>query len=128
MNDAWQANIDAFGQTARSMVELGAGLGPADWERPTECPGWSVKDQYSHVLGFETYLLSEVSDGERRTVENTDVDVEAYRVEKVVKAERVFQKHNEVTLQVAAARAESRRMPAGTILVRTKQPVGWVSS
>lgn len=79
MNDAWQANIDAFGQTARSMVELGTGLGPADWDRPTECPGWSVKDQYSHVLGFETYLLGEGGDGERRTVANTAIDVETYR-------------------------------------------------
>jgi uncharacterized protein (TIGR03083 family) len=79
MNDAWQANIDAFGQTARSMVELGGNLGPADWDRPTECPGWSVKDQYSHILGVESWLLGEPGDGERRTVENTALDVEAYR-------------------------------------------------
>jgi uncharacterized protein (TIGR03083 family) len=77
MSDAWQANIDAFGQTARAMVELGSRLGPADWDRPTECPGWSVKDQYSHVLGIESWLLGEVT--ERRTVENTSLDVEAYR-------------------------------------------------
>lgn len=79
MNDTWRANIDAFGQTARSMVELGKALGPSDWERPTECPGWSVKDQYSHVLGFERYLHGEVTDGVRRTVENTSLDVEALR-------------------------------------------------
>lgn len=79
MNTVWQANIEAFGQTARSMIELGAGLGAADWDRPTECPGWSVKDQFSHILGIERWLLGETGDGVRRTVDNTGIDVEAFR-------------------------------------------------
>jgi uncharacterized protein (TIGR03083 family) len=117
MNDAWQANIDAFGQTARSMVELGAVLGRADWERPTECPGWSVKDQYSHVLGFETYLLGEVGDGERRTVENTAVDVEAYRghpPEEIVRRLR----------DVVAGRLEALRSGAIDLAEETPTPFG----
>jgi uncharacterized protein (TIGR03083 family) len=79
MGAAWQANIEAYGQTARSMVELGTSLGPADWDRPTECPGWSVKDQFAHVLGVERWLLGEVRDDVRRTVDNTDLDVGASR-------------------------------------------------
>jgi uncharacterized protein (TIGR03083 family) len=75
----WQANIDAFEQTSRSMITLGDELGPADWDRPTECPGWSVKDQYSHILGIERYLLGEADDGEVRTTANTTLDVEARR-------------------------------------------------
>jgi uncharacterized protein (TIGR03083 family) len=75
----WQADIDAFEQTARSMLALGGELGADDWARATECPGWSVKDQYSHILGVERYLLGETDDGVIRTVANTDLDVEALR-------------------------------------------------
>jgi uncharacterized protein (TIGR03083 family) len=74
----WRANIDAFEQTSRSMLALGAELGAADWERATECPEWSVKDQYSHILGIERWLLGDI-DGEIRTVANTALDVEALR-------------------------------------------------
>ncbi|MDN3357108.1 maleylpyruvate isomerase family mycothiol-dependent enzyme [Actinomadura sp. DC4] len=76
---AWQANIDAFEQTLRSMFALGGELDEADWGCPTECPGWSVKDQYSHILGVERWLLGETDDGRIRTVANTQLDVEALR-------------------------------------------------
>jgi uncharacterized protein (TIGR03083 family) len=76
---AWQEYIDAFEQTARSMHALGGELGPDDWTRATECPGWSVKDQYSHILGIERWLLGEAGDGVIRTVANTALDVEALR-------------------------------------------------
>jgi uncharacterized protein (TIGR03083 family) len=79
VNHTWQANIDAFGQTSQSMIALGGDLGVADWDRGTECPGWSVQDQYSHILGFERWLLGEVTDGERRTTANTALDVEGFR-------------------------------------------------
>lgn len=78
-DNVWQANIGAFAQTSRSMIELGGDLTDADWARPTECPEWSVKDQYSHILGIERWLLGEASDGERRTMANTSLDVEAFR-------------------------------------------------
>lgn len=79
MSDQWQAYIDAFEQTAGSMLALGGELGATDWERPTECPGWSVKDQYSHILGIERWLLGDADDGEVRTMANTALDVEAFR-------------------------------------------------
>jgi uncharacterized protein (TIGR03083 family) len=117
MSEAWQANIDAFGQTARSMVELGSGLGPADWDRPTECPGWSVKDQYSHVLGIERWLLGEVDDGVRRTVDNTAYDVEAYR-------DRPSQEIVERLRDVVAARLEALRSGAVDLAEVIPTPFG----
>lgn len=54
--------------------------------------------------------------------EDIDLDVEAYRVESIEK-ERTFQKHEPVTLK-ATPRKETRRVPAGTTLVRTEQPLG----
>lgn len=33
------------------LVGLLAALDPADWGRPTACPGWTVKDMVAHLLG-----------------------------------------------------------------------------
>jgi hypothetical protein len=54
--------------------------------------------------------------------EGAKLDVEAYKVGKVERRE-LFQKHKPVLLEVTA-RKEARRFPAGTILVRTGQPLG----
>ncbi len=54
--------------------------------------------------------------------EDIELDVEAYRIEKIEHGSD-FQRHRPTSLQ-AAARKESRRLEAGTILVRTAQPLG----
>lgn len=46
MQDVWQA-IDRFC----------SGLTEAEWKTPTDCPGWSVQDQLSHLSGSESRLL-----------------------------------------------------------------------
>src|SRR6478609_1220733 len=33
-------------------LELLAALQPADWDRPTDCPGWDVRQMTSHMLGM----------------------------------------------------------------------------
>ncbi|MCH8270963.1 MAG: DPP IV N-terminal domain-containing protein, partial [Planctomycetes bacterium] len=55
--------------------------------------------------------------------EDIELDVEAYRVEAVSRAERVFQGHHIVTIEASACQT-SRRIDAGTILVRTAQDLG----
>lgn len=40
-----------------SLVEVGEQLAPGEWELPTACPGWTVKDNLSHVIGTECLLL-----------------------------------------------------------------------
>ena len=35
----------------RRMAALLAGLGPDDWPKPTDCPGWTVRDLAGHVVG-----------------------------------------------------------------------------
>lgn len=39
------------------LVDLAVDLSPEDWERPTDLPGWSVKDNYAHIIGTEAMLL-----------------------------------------------------------------------
>lgn len=34
-------------------------IGPALWDLPTDCPGWTVRDQVSHLIGVERMLLGE---------------------------------------------------------------------
>ena len=39
-----------------SIARLGADLTEEQWDTPTECPGWSVRDQVSHIIGLERML------------------------------------------------------------------------
>jgi hypothetical protein len=89
-------------------------------------PTLSVRRPYAYLLPAR--LGAVVANLQRHGVvveelrEAAEVPVEAYRVERITRA-RTFQKHRPVTLEVSAAR-ERRRVEAGTILVRTAQPLG----
>jgi uncharacterized protein (TIGR03083 family) len=48
--------VQAFSQTAQAVLDLGHGCRDADFERETQCPGWTVKDQLSHITGIESRL------------------------------------------------------------------------
>ncbi|MFC4913092.1 maleylpyruvate isomerase family mycothiol-dependent enzyme [Actinomadura gamaensis] len=52
-------HVAAFEQTVRSTIALAETFGDAEWEKPTELPGWTVKDVVSHLVGVETLLLDE---------------------------------------------------------------------
>ncbi|MGA5128550.1 maleylpyruvate isomerase family mycothiol-dependent enzyme [Streptomyces olivoreticuli] len=54
-----QPVIDAWTQSVEAIHELVKPLPESDWNRPTECPGWSVRDVVSHVIGVETEFLGE---------------------------------------------------------------------
>lgn len=51
------ATVAALDAVFDSIVDLAAGLRPDEWALPTACPGWSVKDNLSHVIGTEAMLL-----------------------------------------------------------------------
>ncbi|MDL4819702.1 maleylpyruvate isomerase family mycothiol-dependent enzyme [Actinomadura opuntiae] len=59
MNDEMRAHVAAFEQTVRSSLALAATLGAAEWDRPTDCPGWTVKDQFAHLVSVEASLLGD---------------------------------------------------------------------
>lgn len=46
LNDQWDA-----------LILLAAELPPESWGAPTDCPAWSVKDVYAHIIGTESTLL-----------------------------------------------------------------------
>jgi uncharacterized protein (TIGR03083 family) len=49
----------ALKETWDSLAEVCHDLVAREWELPTECPGWDVKDQLSHVIGIERSLMGE---------------------------------------------------------------------
>ncbi|MBN2386853.1 MAG: maleylpyruvate isomerase family mycothiol-dependent enzyme [Anaerolineales bacterium] len=53
---------DLFPELLAGLLDLLSGLTQADWERPTACAGWSVKDVAAHLLGVEIGNLSQRRD------------------------------------------------------------------
>ncbi len=50
-----------------SVLELLSSLDAGQWQAPTVCPGWSVKDVALHLLGGDIDLLSRRRDGHPAT-------------------------------------------------------------
>jgi uncharacterized protein (TIGR03083 family) len=48
--------VAALGETWASIAALCDTLTDEEWARPTDCPGWSVQDQLSHMIGTESAL------------------------------------------------------------------------
>lgn len=42
-----------------AICELCAALSEGEWELPSECPGWTVRDVLSHLIGVERMLLGD---------------------------------------------------------------------
>lgn len=51
--------VDLLAEVWSSTEALCADLPETAWDRPTECPGWSVQDVVVHVVGGELELLGE---------------------------------------------------------------------
>ena len=54
-----QKNRFALGETWGSLAEVCRELSGTEWALPTECPGWDVKDQLSHLIGIEQAIMGE---------------------------------------------------------------------
>lgn len=50
--------VDLFPQERQQLLALFADFSAADWEKPTVCPGWTVKDIALHLLGDDIGYLS----------------------------------------------------------------------
>jgi len=51
--------LDGLDDAWDQLRGLGVGLDARAWRTTTECPGWSVQDQYAHIAGFEHQLLGD---------------------------------------------------------------------
>ncbi len=50
------ALVDAFEDVLRSTLSLVRTIPEHDADLPTDCPGWTVRDQLSHMVGLEQIL------------------------------------------------------------------------
>jgi uncharacterized protein (TIGR03083 family) len=50
---------NALGETWGGLAEVCGDLSATEWALPTECPGWDVKDQLSHLIGIELAIMGE---------------------------------------------------------------------
>jgi uncharacterized protein (TIGR03083 family) len=66
--------IDMLDDCFHALGDLGAQLSEAEWETPTDLPGWSLKDNLSHLVGIERMMqglpATEHRSGERDYVRN----------------------------------------------------------
>jgi uncharacterized protein (TIGR03083 family) len=51
-------SLTAWRQTLESVLSLGHTLSDPDWASPTECPKWTVKDVYAHLIGGERWMAT----------------------------------------------------------------------
>src|SRR5215208_6866152 len=54
---------DLFPETLDGLIRLLSSLSEEEWQRPTACAQWSVKDIALHLLGGKASLLSRKRDG-----------------------------------------------------------------
>ncbi|HVL33206.1 MAG TPA: DinB family protein [Actinomycetota bacterium] len=45
--------VDLIEQAFSSVEEVCSQLDDADWDKPTDCPNWSAKDNLSHLVAYE---------------------------------------------------------------------------
>lgn len=55
-----QGRVDAMHDAVDGFLEVVATLADDDWDRPTGCPGWTVRDVVAHVVGLEDVLTGGV--------------------------------------------------------------------
>jgi uncharacterized protein (TIGR03083 family) len=53
--------MTALAETWHSLADVCRDLDVAQWRAPTDCPGWTVQDQLSHLIGIERSLLGEAA-------------------------------------------------------------------
>ncbi len=49
--------VDALAHTTQAVVDLTFNLSEDEFAKPTECPGWTVKDVVSHVVSLDLLML-----------------------------------------------------------------------
>jgi len=52
-----QKVVDLMEHVWKSIDSLCSPLTESQWKTPTDCPGWSVQDQVSHLVGAESRIL-----------------------------------------------------------------------
>ncbi|MDZ7676302.1 MAG: maleylpyruvate isomerase family mycothiol-dependent enzyme [Acidimicrobiales bacterium] len=58
-----------------ALVELGKDLTEEQWTTASDVPGWTVKDNYSHIIGTELMLLGRPDEGDPVDADHVKNDI-----------------------------------------------------
>jgi uncharacterized protein (TIGR03083 family) len=115
MADNWtergKAATAALAETWGSLAEACHALAPQEWALPTECPGWDVKDQLSHLIGIERLLQGDPAPvwdgplGDHVKTEFAQMNEPAVAVRRAESGDAVLAEFKEVTAARLAALA-----------------------
>jgi uncharacterized protein (TIGR03083 family) len=127
MTDSASPSIDHLEETWRAIAELGADLTPEQWDTATGCPGWTVKDNVSHLIDHEAtamgrprpdHVPSSLAHTKNPMGESNEIGVDARRSHS---GTEVLAEFEEVT---GARLAQLRAMSPDDLLRETFTPVG----
>lgn len=59
LHSSLQSYADAWTHSVEAISELVSPLAEGEWNRATPCPGWSVRDIVSHVIGIDCEMLGD---------------------------------------------------------------------
>ncbi|WP_267241738.1 maleylpyruvate isomerase family mycothiol-dependent enzyme [Streptomyces sp. PR69] len=59
VHSSLQTYADAWTHSIEAISELVTPLAESEWNQPTPCPGWSVRDVVSHIIGMECETLGD---------------------------------------------------------------------
>lgn len=59
LHPSLQTYADAWTHSVEAISELVTPLAEGEWNRATPCPGWSVRDVVSHVIGSDCEMLGD---------------------------------------------------------------------
>lgn len=112
--------VDAFEHSVRSLLAVAGELRASEWDRPTDLPGWSVRDVVAHLAAVESELLGEPGAAALDSYGPHVRDEFGRHMEDGVVARRGRQPH-EVVAELAAAL--DRRLPQMRAMSTDDPPV-----
>lgn len=109
-----------------TLERLCSDLTADEWQLPTDCPGWTVKDQLAHVVGTESHLAGEQTprlDGRPQHVRNELAAFNEAWIESLrdLPGDEVLSRFADVTRRRLG---ELRAMTDEQLLAETDSPVG----
>jgi len=54
-----EAVVDHLAEVWGSVAEVCGGMRVTQWDAATDCPGWTVRDQLSHLIGIERLIMGD---------------------------------------------------------------------
>lgn len=122
-----QETVDKMQSVWQAIDRFCSHLTEQDWKAPTDCPGWSVQDQLSHLSGSESRLLGRPSPAHTPADLSHVKNDSGARNEVVVDWRRAWS-GNEVLAEFREVCAERlnllRAMQEADFAVETQTPIG----